>query len=706
MKTLTDIIEHKSVAFFFTPIPIRNVFPFFAYILLFTGFTELITHYNWLGICWTIFLLVGVIYWLILNVKNEVSDFFDQFALVQFHLSVIGLAFILISDPLLMLVLYFFIMILITLPFSRRVIQYASIELMTILFFQTHFLPSSPLRADYTITVIVVVAFGLAGFLLSYLKDLDPSSDPKPDEDESGTLDHLVSLTDSSTSSTQLTRLNREQIYAENKDETKSRIKAILEMVYDILKPYNTIYFELKRDFGYLIPVAIVGDAENVRHDITIEIGKGPIGWVAKNALPFNWNRSSREGDPDYYRQRIGIQSLLAVPILDAHFLCGILVIDSDNPNAFTANDQKVMEVFARQIALMFEVQNLAFSKQLEAEEFKILHHSGNRLIKSLKMTELLDEIGLQLREIIDFQSGLFLIHNEKTGKLDVVKEMDPLTESVLNKSFDLMEGLVGWVFQNQQEPVIFGEARKVLANQPLLGYGEPDIPAKALLFLPLYSPNRPLAIILLLSTRNQTFQGLSGQHLSILTNQYSLAFINARMYQQLEQLAVTDGLTQLTNHRYFQECLSNEFKRMKRTLNPLSLIMIDIDYFKKVNDQFGHPAGDQVLIRVAQIIKSACREIDYVARYGGEEFAVLLINTGKEGALLTAERIRQTVAQEAIIIDQHSLKVSVSLGVASSPEDCDQKQQLIDLADQALYQAKKSGRNRVVQIENTTPLE
>lgn len=170
----------------------------------------------------------------------------------------------------------------------------------------------------------------------------------------------------------------------------------------------------------------------------------------------------------------------------------------------------------------------------------------------------------------------------------------------------------------------------------------------------------------------------------------------------RLEQLAFRDGLTGLYNHRYFQEILDKEIARAIRYKHPLGLVMFDIDFFKKVNDNFGHPGGDKVLQNIADQINKAVRPSDIIARYGGEEFAVILPETNRAGLKIFAERLRQCVASIVTIVNNVSVKVTISCGAALfNPEIPKNKQQLIDIADQGLLHSKRNGRNQVTIINN-----
>jgi diguanylate cyclase len=172
------------------------------------------------------------------------------------------------------------------------------------------------------------------------------------------------------------------------------------------------------------------------------------------------------------------------------------------------------------------------------------------------------------------------------------------------------------------------------------------------------------------------------------------------RVNEVLEQLSITDGLTRLHNHRFFQDYLTKEVKRADRTEEPLALILIDIDHFKRWNDRLGHSGGDEILRRVAEVMNNLIREADLLARYGGEEFALLATNTNLEGAVRLAEKIRSEIAATSFTLDPPSERdqVTVSIGVAAYVGD---RKALFDEADRALYRAKAAGRDCVMAAEH-----
>ena len=167
-------------------------------------------------------------------------------------------------------------------------------------------------------------------------------------------------------------------------------------------------------------------------------------------------------------------------------------------------------------------------------------------------------------------------------------------------------------------------------------------------------------------------------------------------LYNRLQELSVYDPLTKTYNRRNFMKRFLEEFERVKRFKLNLSYLMIDIDYFKKVNDTYGHLIGDAVLIKVSQLININLREIDFVARMGGEEFVVILPQTDKSEAAKIAERIRLKIFDEEIKVFDESFNISISIGISSFPADTENQEILMEFADKALYKAKDSGRNKV----------
>jgi diguanylate cyclase (GGDEF)-like protein len=219
----------------------------------------------------------------------------------------------------------------------------------------------------------------------------------------------------------------------------------------------------------------------------------------------------------------------------------------------------------------------------------------------------------------------------------------------------------------------------------------------RALAALPLHSATGVNGVLAVWSARSPALDPDGLELLPLLAPQIALHIEQAREIDRIRETAARDPLTQLRNRRAFDEVFESETVRFARYGRPLSLLVIDLDHFKSINDQFGHEAGDDVLCRTARVIEASIRDIDTAARFGGEEFVVLLPETDIASALDVAERIRATVADSDIDFRGRRIQVRASIGVSACPDRVPLPGELLGSADRALYQAKAEGRNRVV---------
>ena len=222
-------------------------------------------------------------------------------------------------------------------------------------------------------------------------------------------------------------------------------------------------------------------------------------------------------------------------------------------------------------------------------------------------------------------------------------------------------------------------------------------VPCSAVV-LPMMAKENVLGIIhVKLSMKWTELKEADDRFFRIMSATAANALRNAQLFEEMEHKAKTDYLTGLYNHRSFQAMLTSEMARAGRLGHPLSLLIVDLDYLKEVNDRFGHMTGDAVIREVAETIRSGCREYDLPARYGGEEFMVILPETNLTAAIDLAERIRDRIADLVFPGPGH---VTASIGVANFPANAVSKEELVKVADSALYEAKRNGRNRVSHFE------
>ena len=212
----------------------------------------------------------------------------------------------------------------------------------------------------------------------------------------------------------------------------------------------------------------------------------------------------------------------------------------------------------------------------------------------------------------------------------------------------------------------------------------------------PIHIKGKVVGYINLDSDQPNMYTRIHIERLQLFAGQAAIAIENARLFEKVEQMAILDNLTGLFNRHHFFELGEREFERYKRHKNPFSLIFLDLDHFKEVNDHYGHATGDRVLQNVASVLSSSLRKMDISGRIGGEEFILLLPETDMQRALLVAERIRRNIAETRTHVQDMDISITASLGVITMSDQYPSLQALISAADQSMYQAKVDGRNRV----------
>jgi diguanylate cyclase (GGDEF)-like protein len=259
----------------------------------------------------------------------------------------------------------------------------------------------------------------------------------------------------------------------------------------------------------------------------------------------------------------------------------------------------------------------------------------------------------------------------------------------------DLGEGVAGWVAQTGK-PAIVNNAAKDPRFNPKID-AQSDFRTRSLMCAPLISRGRTIGVVQVVNRTGGRFTRSDLAILLTLVDPCAIAIENAFLFQKAEQLTITDDLTKLYNSRYLNHFLHRELKRCRRHSIPLSVVFLDLDGFKGINDQHGHLAGSSTLTEVGRILSEAVRDTDVLARYGGDEFVVLLPETPTAGALVIAERIRKSIEAHSFLKSHgFDARISASFGISSFPEHAQTPEGLIQKADQAMYRVKERDKNGI----------
>jgi len=334
----------------------------------------------------------------------------------------------------------------------------------------------------------------------------------------------------------------------------------------------------------------------------------------------------------------------------------------------------------------------------MRLESFIITISDMAKQISSVLETDEL--LRVLLRKTIDLlgsqKCAIFAI-NSKDGSFDRVDSIGYDKDRVDAISFkaDEESGQIGLAVKNRDFI-----SRDMLYQDPLKKHILDNDRLKIHFCQPIVHNDKPLAVICVGDISKELTSQQTRRLLSTLANFGAIALVNTKLVGQIREQSKRDGLTWLYNHQYFQERLAILLEQMAHDREALGLLILDVDHFKKFNDTYGHQAGDFVLQKTAEILKTELRGYDIVARYGGEEFVAILPRQGKEEASIAAERIRSTIEKEKFSFEGNTFHVTVSLGVSAfdpSHKKAIKPNILIKQTDVALYKAKETGRNRVI---------
>ncbi|HEX9334040.1 MAG TPA: diguanylate cyclase [Anaerolineales bacterium] len=446
-------------------------------------------------------------------------------------------------------------------------------------------------------------------------------------------------------------------------------------------------------------------------HLMDVSLGEGITGQVAVTG------KAQRIGNVRRTKEYLDVDdrtiSELCVPIKFKEHILGVINAESTKRDAFTEDDERLLITLAGQIATAMEqirraqaerkwLDQLAHSNELIYSLAQITTH----IEKAFTIDDIIQNLGTELNKIeltciiavYDKERDLFTVNytSMKPDYLEIVEEGlgYPLIKYAFPRDKLNPENIFyPTVLSNPEDEIqmLFAHTRRegVLEILQKIDVG----PDREPLRLPLTFEENLLGILWIWG-ENLTRADLP--IMSIFAKQIGISLERARLFQEVQSLALTDPLTGLHNRRSLFELGRVEFARAHRMKRAFCCMMLDVDHFKKVNDTYGHPVGDQVLKEFAKRCKTSVREVDLVGRYGGEELIILLPETDRKTAMQVAERLRNSIAARPIKVSDTEVTVTVSIGVAEKDDNTTQLETLIARSDQAMYIAKHKGRNCV----------
>ncbi len=481
--------------------------------------------------------------------------------------------------------------------------------------------------------------------------------------------------------------------------DSSQKLDGLMSFINEYLKPHSLVLFLYDAGVNYLKINKALSQSSHFDRDVLISAGQGLVGWVARIQKPLSVKDLSRhKSSLLYYRGEHEVKSFLGVPIFADERFSGVLAVDSQESDRFTKEDEMILEWCGKQVTqiMMGAEERRRFLNQVS--EVSLLYTASQELNASLNENEILQAYVKTASEIVGKEKTAFLGWVEDKGNLVVEADIGYSPGLVGHSEKLTRTNLLSWIISHRQPLRIHNIQDRLnseLQDNPLYRR------MHSCIGLPLIVSEKLRGVLLLASRQRGRFTKVEQETLTILTNLAAFALSKAELYSQMEKMAITDGLTSLYNHQYFEKKIAQEMARARRYQKQLSLILLDIDHFKNINDHQGHLVGDEVLRLLGNLLREEMRDIDIASRYGGEEFVLILPETGVDSAMLVAERLRQKV--ESIFKKHTSINgdVTVSVGVGTYPLHGERQEELLEKVDEALYAAKNNGRNQTVSCND-----
>jgi len=459
-------------------------------------------------------------------------------------------------------------------------------------------------------------------------------------------------------------------------------LQQILVIARDYFHLQNVAILLLDKESGELYVRRQVGWDEG-QDKARVKLGKGITGAAAQQKRPVYAPDVSK--DPRYIMAAKTTRSELAVPLMVRDQVVGVLDCQSANLNHFDPETADMLTLFSTQASMALQNARLYSLERRRASQLEAINAIAQQTTAVLDLKELLSKVCLLIEQAFQVSHVSVLLKDE--NDLVLRASHGKLTPRV-SEGGRLPSGAGPWGRALEAGKTLVENNAKATSDTGL--YHETE----SRMSIPLVSFGQTLGVLALDSERAGFFHSNDTQPLESVADICANAIQNAHYVDRVKQLAYLDGLTGIFNRRFFELRMVEEIERARRHGSGMGVIMIDIDQFKRLNDEFGHLLGDEVLRQVSSILHQQLRKIDVVCRYGGEEFAILLSQTSPQHSLAVAEKLRRMV--ETWQFPGVPRPVTISAGTANYPDHGTTRDELVKAADAGLYAAKQSGRNRV----------